>query len=103
LVAKIACSMLIVPTFVPVAVTAGAVGAAEGAAGRPDAGDAGAGDAAAVPVCAKAATEIANATAGRNLRNLLVIGSLVLLEKCSETYPNVLAATLGRATRSTWP
>jgi hypothetical protein len=39
-----------------------------------------------VPVCARAATEITKAMAGRNLMNLLVIGSLVLLEKCSETY-----------------
>jgi hypothetical protein len=41
--------------------------------------------------------------AGRNLMNLLVIGSLVLLEKCSEIYPDVLPATLGRAIRLTWP
>ncbi|PYX98250.1 MAG: hypothetical protein DMG71_00920 [Acidobacteria bacterium] len=93
--------MLMVPTFVPVHATIGADGAADGAAGRAEAGagDAGAGVAAAVPVCARAATETANAMARRNLTNLLVIGSLELLEKCFGNLPRcLLQATLGRAT-----
>jgi hypothetical protein len=92
-----------VPTFVPVAGTAGADAAAEGAAGKAEpagaeeaaAGDAGAGEAAAVPVWARASTGIAKAMARNNLANLLVIGSLVLLEIRFGNYPSVLADNVG--------
>src|SRR5207245_196662 len=113
-VAKIACSILMVPTFVPVApvvaaATAGLGEAAEGDAdegdgdaGDAEAGDADAGDADAL-VWARAATETVKTRARRILTNLLVIGSVELLGKWSGITQNVFPRTLARATRSNWP
>src|ERR1700676_4756109 len=70
LLAKIACSMLIVPILFPVAVAAvvsGVVAAALGAAGN--AGSA-------LAVCARAATEKTNTVARRNRARFLVMGCL---------------------------
>src|SRR5437870_2458040 len=111
--AKIACSMLMVPTFVPVAPvvaapTAGLGDAAEGdadadgAAGDAAAGDDDAGDADAL-FWARAATETVKTRARRILTNLLVIGRLNSLENVSRITQNVFPRTLASATRSTWP
>src|SRR5579864_6082652 len=73
LLAKIACSMLIVPILppVPAAVVSGVVAAALGAAGN--AGSA-------LALCARAATEKTNTVARRNRGNFLVMGCLNSLE-----------------------
>src|SRR5712692_70574 len=106
-VAKIACSMLMVPTFVPVApvvaaATAGLGDAAEGdadadgAAGDAAAGDDDAGDADAL-VWARAATETVKTRARRILKNLLVIGSVELLGKWFQNYSECLSTYAGHA------
>ena len=68
--------MLMVPTL-PGPVGIGAVAAAEGAEGKPAAGEDGV---AALPVCANADNvRVAAAIASRTLRNLLFIGLIELL------------------------
>src|SRR5712691_1346140 len=105
--AKIACSMLMVPTFVPVApvVAAATAGLGEAAEGDADAGDGDAGDAEAgdadagdadALVWARAATETVKTRARRILTNLLVIGSVELLGKWFRNYSECLSTYAGQ-------
>src|SRR5438445_11755293 len=97
----IACAMLMVPIFVPVAlVTAGAVGLAD--VGLDAAALGAAGNAAAVPpFWAAALTERANAVAITIRANLLVMCCFGLLGNFRENVSDLLQANAGHATRST--
>src|SRR5207253_8786740 len=97
LLAKIACAVLMVPIFVPVAVvTAGAVGLAD--AGLDAAALGAAGNAAAVPpFWASALTERANAVAITIRANLLVMCCFELIENSREYVSVLFKANAGNA------